>query len=154
MLCGGFPVTILAVSLDDVAGDLGGTTSTLTWTITGAMLGFVVMMPLAGKVGDLRGHRRVFLGGLALLVVASVASSLAWSAGSLIGCRVLGGLVVSTVFTLILVPTLFSLMLEFRRGVERVPTETAPQTTAQPSDERKPKPVAKEAALTAGRTEA
>jgi HAE1 family hydrophobic/amphiphilic exporter-1 len=70
-----------------------------------------------------------------------------------LGSVVLGGLVVSTVFTLVLVPTLFSLMLEFRSGVKQVLTETAPQTTAQSLDERKPKSVTKEAALTAGRTE-
>jgi MFS family permease len=96
VLAAGFPVTILAVSLDDVAADLHSTSATLTWTVTGSLLGFVVMMPLAGKLGDLRGHRRVLLAGLVLLAVASGASALAWDAGSLIACRVVGGLATGT----------------------------------------------------------
>ncbi len=96
VLAGGFPVTILAVSLDDVARDLASTSATMTWTVTGSMLGFVVMMPLAGKIGDLRGHRRVFLAGLVMLALASAASALAWDAASLIACRVLGGLATGT----------------------------------------------------------
>ncbi|MFV0524412.1 MAG: MFS transporter [Acidimicrobiales bacterium] len=84
-------MTIVTVSLDEIADDLGSTRATLTWMITGLMLAMAVCTPLAGKVGDLRGHRMVFLLGLAGGTVMTVASALAWDATSMILFRVLFG---------------------------------------------------------------
>jgi MFS family permease len=61
----GFTITILAVSLGDVARDLGASETALTWTVTGPFLALALSMPLFGKIGDVRGHRRVYLIGLA-----------------------------------------------------------------------------------------
>src|SRR3982750_3934711 len=57
----GCTITILSVSVSRIAGDLGSDVSPLTWVITGPLLAFAVFGPAAGKLGDLYGHRRVYL---------------------------------------------------------------------------------------------
>jgi MFS family permease len=84
-------MTIVTVSLGDIAQDLGSDRGTLTWMITGLMLAMAVCTPIAGKVGDIRGHRPIFLIGLAGGVVATLAAALAPNAASMIAFRVLFG---------------------------------------------------------------
>lgn len=82
-------VTILAVSIPRISGDLGASQSTLTWVVSGPILAFGIIGPAVGKLGDLWGQRKVFLLGLAGAAVSAAASAVAWSAGSLIAFRVL-----------------------------------------------------------------
>ncbi|HEX9260689.1 MAG TPA: MFS transporter [Acidimicrobiales bacterium] len=82
-------ITLLAVSLVDIADDLSTTPATLSWIITGPMLAFGVVGPAAGKAGDLYGHKRLFLVGLAGAGVFAMATAFAWDAGSLIAFRTL-----------------------------------------------------------------
>jgi EmrB/QacA subfamily drug resistance transporter len=86
----GFTITILAVSLSTIADDLGSTKTTLTWAITGPLLAFGIVGPAFGKAGDLWGHRRVYLAGLAAEALFAVGIASAWDAPSLIAFRVLG----------------------------------------------------------------
>src|SRR5947207_10133024 len=58
-------ITLLAVSLVDIAKDVGSDETTLSWVITGPMLAFGVVGPAFGKAGDLWGHKKVFMLGLA-----------------------------------------------------------------------------------------
>src|SRR5437763_1147465 len=88
----GFTITILAVSLGDVARDLGASETALTWTVTGPFLALALSMPLFGKVGDVRGHRRVYLVGLAGFTVATLLTAFAWNGSSLIAIRTLGAI--------------------------------------------------------------
>jgi EmrB/QacA subfamily drug resistance transporter len=88
----GFTITILAVSLGDVARDLGASETALTWTVTGPFLALALSMPLFGKIGDVRGHRRVYLIGLAGFTVATFLTALAWDGASLIAIRTLGAI--------------------------------------------------------------
>ena len=81
--------TVLVVSLPTIASDLGSTVSIVSWTITAPMLSFGVLGPAFGKAGDLWGHRRVFVGGLLLSGIFSVASALSWGPISLIIFRTL-----------------------------------------------------------------
>lgn len=85
-------MTIVTVSLDLIAEDIGSSRATLTWMITGLMLAMAVATPIAGKLGDIRGHRRMFLIGLVGGVVTTLLSAIAWDAVSLIFFRVLFGL--------------------------------------------------------------
>src|SRR5262249_14352278 len=73
----GFTITILAVSLGDVARDLGASETALTWTVTGPFLALALSMPLFGKIGDVRGHRRVYLAGLAGFTIATFLTAFA-----------------------------------------------------------------------------
>ncbi len=88
-----FTITILAVSIPDIADELDSTTSVLTWVITGPILAFAVVGPAAGKLGDRNGHRRIYLWGIGGSAVFAALSVLAWSAPSLILFRVLGATV-------------------------------------------------------------
>ena len=84
-------MTIVTVSLDEIAADLDSSRATLTWMITGLMLAMAVCTPIGGKLGDIKGHRLMFLIGLAGGVVTTFASALAWDATSMIIFRVLFG---------------------------------------------------------------
>ncbi len=88
----GFTITILAVSLGDVARDLGASEAALTWTVTGPFLALALSMPLFGKIGDVRGHRRVYIIGLAGFTVATFLTAFAWDGPSLITIRTLGAI--------------------------------------------------------------
>ncbi|MEZ5140848.1 MAG: MFS transporter [Acidimicrobiales bacterium] len=84
-------VTILAVSIHRIGGELGTTDAAMTWVVTGPMLAFGVIGPLVGKLGDRIGHRRIYLLGLAGAAFMAALSALAWNALSLIAFRTLGG---------------------------------------------------------------
>lgn len=85
-----FTITILAVSIPRIAEDFGTTESTLTWVITGPLLAFAVVGPAVGKLGDRRGHRRIYLIAMAGGALFAALSAMAWSAGALIAFRILG----------------------------------------------------------------
>ena len=84
-----FPFTILAVSLGQVAEEFASNETTLAWVITAPMLLSAVAFPLVGKLGDLYGHRRVFLWGFAGATVVAALTAFAWDAFSLIALRTL-----------------------------------------------------------------
>ena len=84
--------TIFNVALVDIAKNLHTTQSTLTWAITGPLLVVGVAAPLLGKLGDLYGHRRLFLLGLVGSLVCAALTVGAWNAPSLIVARLFSGL--------------------------------------------------------------
>ncbi len=92
MAASSFTITILAVSLKAIADDLGSTPEIVAWVITGPMLVQALALPVLGKLGDLHGHRRVYLIGFGCAAGFAFAAAAAWSAGSLIGIRVLAQL--------------------------------------------------------------
>jgi len=85
--------TVFVVALPQVATGLHTSVATITWVVTGPMLAFGIAAPLAGKAGDLWGHKRLFLAGLALETAVALLSATAPNAGVLIAARTLGGLV-------------------------------------------------------------
>jgi len=87
MFATSFPFTILAVSLAPIAEEFGSRETTLSWVVTAPMLLSAVAFPLVGKLGDLYGHRRVFLWGFAGATVVAALTAFAWDAFSLIGLR-------------------------------------------------------------------
>jgi len=88
-----FPITILSVSLAPIAHEFGARETTMAWVISAPMLLSAIALPLLGKLGDLRGHRRVFLFGFAAATLTAVATVFAWSAPSLIALRTLAAVV-------------------------------------------------------------
>ncbi|MGE5128072.1 MAG: MFS transporter [Sphingomonadaceae bacterium] len=114
VLCAGvlmivLDTTIVNVALPSIREDLGFAETSLVWVMNAYMLTFGGFLLLAGRLGDLYGHRRLFLIGLALFTVASLACGLSTSQGMLIGARALqgiGGAVVDAV-TLSLIVDLF-----------------------------------------------
>jgi EmrB/QacA subfamily drug resistance transporter len=88
----GFTITVLAVSIPEIARDLDTHPTSLTWIVTGPFLAHALGMPLLGKVGDVYGHRRVYLLGFGLFTVFTGLTALAWNAPSLIAIRIVGAL--------------------------------------------------------------
>jgi EmrB/QacA subfamily drug resistance transporter len=103
-------VTIVGVALPSIREDLGFSQSSLAWVANVYLLTFGGFLLLAGRLGDLFGHRRLFLIGIALFTLASLGCGLATSQAMLVGSRAvqgLGGAVVSAV-ALSLITTLFT----------------------------------------------
>jgi MFS family permease len=84
-----FPATILTVSIKIIAKDLHTTAATASWVTTAPMLAAAVATPILGRLGDIRGHRRLYLYGFGVAIVFSLLTSLSWNAASLIGFRTL-----------------------------------------------------------------
>ena len=92
--------TIVNVALPSIQDDLGFTQESLAWVVNAYLLTFGGFLLLGGRLGDLFGHRRLFLGGIALFTAASLACGLATSQAMLVGARAIqgvGGAVVSAV---------------------------------------------------------
>jgi EmrB/QacA subfamily drug resistance transporter len=85
-------VTIVNVALPDIQADLGFSADNLQWVISAYTLVFGGFLLLGGRMGDLLGRRRVFLAGLALFAVASLAGGLSSSQNVLIAVRAIQGL--------------------------------------------------------------
>ncbi|SSW72591.1 MFS transporter [Achromobacter agilis] len=102
--------TIVNVALPSIRQDLRFSETSLVWVVNAYMLTFGGFLLLGGRLGDLLGHRRMFLAGLTLFTLASLACGLAQSQALLIGARAaqgLGGAVVSAV-SLSLIMNLFT----------------------------------------------
>src|ERR671930_289245 len=98
--------TIVNVALPSIQGDLGFSQADLTWVVNAYLLTFGGFLLLAGRLGDLIGRKRVFLGGLVLFTAVSVLCGLAQSQAVLIAARALqgvGGAAASAVIVAIIV---------------------------------------------------
>jgi EmrB/QacA subfamily drug resistance transporter len=103
-------VTIVGVALPSIRDDLGFTETSLAWVVNAYLITFGGFLLLGGRLGDLFGHRRLFLIGLTVFTLASAACGLATSQEMLVGARAVqgfGAAVVSAV-ALSLMMTLFT----------------------------------------------
>lgn len=115
VLCAGvlmivLDTTIVNVALPSIRTDLGFSETSLVWVVNAYMLTFGGFLLLGGRLGDLYGHRKLFLLGLILFTLASAACGLANTQMLLIAARAvqgLGGAVVSAV-ALSLIMNLFT----------------------------------------------
>jgi EmrB/QacA subfamily drug resistance transporter len=92
--------TIVNVALPSIRADLGFSETSLAWVVNAYLITFGGFLLLGGRLGDLFGHRKLFLIGLSVFTLASLACGLANSQEFLVGARVvqgLGGAVVSVV---------------------------------------------------------
>ena len=85
-------ITAVNVALPDMAESLGISGGDIGWTITSYSLVFGSLLLLGGRLADLVGRRRVFLTGLGVFTVASVAAAFAGSEGTLFAARSAQGL--------------------------------------------------------------
>jgi EmrB/QacA subfamily drug resistance transporter len=93
-------VTIVGVALPSIREDLGFSETSLAWVVNGYLLTYGGFLLLGGRLGDLFGHRRLFILGISAFTVASLACGLATSQWFLVGARAvqgLGGAVASAV---------------------------------------------------------
>jgi len=83
--------TVFVVALPTVKADFHTNFSVLTWASTGPLLAFGIAAPFFGKAGDLFGHRRLYLFGLAGAMVSAVVTATASNVGVLLVGRALDG---------------------------------------------------------------
>jgi EmrB/QacA subfamily drug resistance transporter len=96
--------TVVNVAIDHLAVAFHSSLTTIQWVITGYTLALAAVIPVTGWAADRFGTKRIYLTSLVLFTLGSMASGLAWSAGSLIAFRVLqgigGGMIMPAVMTI------------------------------------------------------
>jgi EmrB/QacA subfamily drug resistance transporter len=83
--------TIVNVALPSIQTDLKFSQSNLAWVVNAYLIAFGGLLLLAGRIGDLIGHRRIFLIGLAAFTTASLLCAVAQNQGMLIAARFIQG---------------------------------------------------------------
>ena len=114
VLCAGvlmivLDVTIVNVALPSIKSDLGFTQSGLAWVVNAYLIAFGGLLLLSGRLGDLIGHRRIFLIGIAVFTGASLLCAVAQTQGMLIAARFIqgGGGALASAVTLGMIVTMF-----------------------------------------------
>jgi MFS family permease len=82
---------IVNVALPTIGRDLAASESVLELVVSGYGLAYAVLLVLGGRLGDLFGRRRLFLGGMAAFGLTSLACGLAPTAWTLVAARVAQG---------------------------------------------------------------
>src|SRR4051794_16665276 len=108
-------VTIVNVALPSIQHDLHFSQANLTWVVDAFLITFGSLLLLAGRVGDLIGRKRVFLGGVVTFTTASLLCGFASSEAVLIGARFLQGIGAAAQASVILA----IIVTEFPHAAER-----------------------------------
>jgi EmrB/QacA subfamily drug resistance transporter len=107
--------TIVNVALPSIGRSLHASTSDLSWVVSAYILAFGGLLMLGGRLADLFGRRRLFIAGLVLFGLASLAGGLSTSIGELLAFRALQG-----VGAAMLAPAARSIVVTiFEEGPER-----------------------------------
>lgn len=108
-------VTIVNVALPAIGQALQAGAAQVAWLVAGYALSFAVLLVVGGRMGDLFGHRRMFLWGVASFTVASLGCGLATSANGLVLARIVQGACAA-----IMVPQVLTLMQSLYAPHERM----------------------------------
>jgi EmrB/QacA subfamily drug resistance transporter len=84
--------TVVNVAINTLAERFDSPLATIQWVATGYTLALATVIPLTGWAAERFGTKRLYIMSITLFLLGSMLSGLAWSAGSLIGFRVLQGL--------------------------------------------------------------
>src|SRR3954452_11824876 len=82
-------VNALIVALPLIGRDLDLAGSALQWVVTGYVVVYAGCLLAAGRIADALGRKRIFLAGLGIFTLASLACAVAPNAATLIGARAL-----------------------------------------------------------------
>src|SRR3954471_19775843 len=83
--------TVVNVALPSIQRDLGASLSSLEWTVSGYTLSFAVLLATGGRLGDIFGRRRMFIGGGIVFTLSSATAGLAQDTLSVVLSRVAKG---------------------------------------------------------------
>jgi EmrB/QacA subfamily drug resistance transporter len=83
--------TVVNIALPHILTSLRFSSTSLSWVLNGYTLTFGGLLLLGGRAGDILGRRRVFIAGIGLFTLASLAGGLATSAGLLLAARAVQG---------------------------------------------------------------
>ncbi|MFG1809645.1 MFS transporter [Streptomyces sp. NPDC049040] len=107
-------VSIVNVALPSIRTGIGASQSGLQWVLSGYALAFGLMLVPAGRLGDVRGRRLMFMVGLSLFTVASALAGAAQNETWLVAARLLQGVAGG-----VLVPQVSGFIQQMFRGAER-----------------------------------
>ena len=83
--------TITNVALPTIGKNLGATPEQLEWTVAGYVIAFATLLITGGRLGDIFGHRRIFVIGIVGFTLASLGAALSQTGDLLVVARVLQG---------------------------------------------------------------
>ncbi|MBF8192985.1 MFS transporter [Nonomuraea sp. K274] len=110
----GLDVSIVNVALPSIRHGLGATEDGLQWSVSGYALTFGLLLVPAGRLGDARSRRTIFLWGVVLFTLASAACGFAWNIHLLLVSRLLQGMAAG-----MLNPQVSGMIQQMYRGHER-----------------------------------
>ncbi len=90
-------VTIVTIANPDIEKALGFTAATLQWTLTAYALTFGGFLLLGGRLTDLYGRRRLFVGGMGFFTIASLGAAASMTSIQLVVCRACQGLAAAVI---------------------------------------------------------
>src|SRR5256885_13261230 len=84
-------MTVVNIALPHIQAGLHFSSTSLSWVLNGYTLTFGGLLLLGGRMGDILGRRRMFVAGIVIFTLASLAGGLASSAGLLLAARAVQG---------------------------------------------------------------
>ena len=135
-------MTVVNVALPSIKTDLGFSDASLVWVVNAYLLTFGGFLLLGGRLGDLYGQRRLFIAGLTVFTLASLACGLADSQTTLIVARAIQGIggAIASAIALSLVINIFTDHRERARARDRMPLRRrrskTPHLCAEPHSPR------------------
>ena len=127
-------ITAVNIALPSLARDLQLSGSTVSWTITSYSLVFGSLLLFGGRLSDLVGRRRMFLTGLGIFTVSSVASAVAGTAAALFAARAGQGLGAA-----LLSPAALSIITNAFQGKERAKASRPGRSRRRRRGDRRPR---------------
>lgn len=85
----GLDATIVNIALPTIARDLDISTVTSSWVLNAYLIILVSLLLAASRLGDMKGYKRLFLGGFAVFTLGSALCGISSSIGMLVGSRML-----------------------------------------------------------------
>ncbi len=83
--------SVVNIALPGIQGDLDITDANLTWVVTSYAIAFGGLLLLGGRMGDIIGRRKVFIGGVLIFALASLLGGIAQTEWQLLTARALQG---------------------------------------------------------------
>ena len=118
--------TVLNVAIPTILRDFDTTLPSLQWVITGYALTFATLLIIGGRLGDIYGHRRIFIIGAALFGVGSFIAALSQGVPELI----LGEAIIEGIGASLMLPATLAILSSTFQGRERATAFAAWGATA------------------------
>lgn len=109
--------SVLNVAIPTILRDFHTTLPSVQWVVTGYALTFASLLIIGGRLGDVYGHRRIFIIGATLFGAGSLLASVSWSVGSLIA----GEAIIEGIGASLMLPATLAILSTTFKGAERGP---------------------------------
>jgi EmrB/QacA subfamily drug resistance transporter len=109
--------SVLNVAIPTILREFHTTLPSVQWVVTGYALTFASLLIIGGRLGDVYGHRRIFIIGASLFGAGSLLASVSWSVGSLIA----GEAIIEGIGASLMLPATLAILSITFKGPERGP---------------------------------